>query len=69
MWATMVDTSRELREIPERLIRDAGIKETMQDMRTITSQLKDEIEVPFKPGLPSGVSEPASGNNIQKEEK
>ena len=26
LWATVMDTSREIREIPTRLIRDAGIE-------------------------------------------
>ena len=49
MWATVMDTSREIREIPTRLIREAGIEEDLKNIKTTTDSIKDvgNISVPY----------------------
>lgn len=49
MWATVMDTSREIREIPTRLIREAGIEEDMKTIRDTTDSIKKagNVTVPY----------------------
>ncbi|MDO9087108.1 MAG: hypothetical protein Q7U53_12950 [Anaerolineaceae bacterium] len=49
LWATVMDTSREIREIPTRLIREAGIEEDMKGIKTATDSIRDvgNISVPY----------------------
>lgn len=49
MWATVMDTSREIREIPTRLIREAGIEEDLKNIKTTTDSIKNvgNISVPY----------------------
>ena len=49
MWATVMDTSREIREIPTRLIREAGIEEDMKTIRSTTDSIKKagNVTVPY----------------------
>ncbi len=51
LWATVMDTSREIREIPTRLIREAGIEEDLKNIRTTTNSLKNvgDFSVPMDP--------------------
>lgn len=49
IWATVMDTSREIREIPTRLIREAGIEEDMKTIRETTDSIKKagNVTVPY----------------------
>lgn len=51
LWATVMDTSREIREIPTRLIRDAGIEEDLKNIKSTTDSLKHvgNFSVPINP--------------------
>ncbi len=51
LWATVMDTSREIREIPTRLIRDAGIEEDLKNIKSTTNSLKNvgNFSVPIDP--------------------
>ncbi|MBW6475335.1 MAG: hypothetical protein K0B14_19565 [Anaerolineaceae bacterium] len=51
LWATVMDTSREIREIPTRLIRDAGLEEDMKNIKSTTDSLKHvgNFSVPINP--------------------
>lgn len=51
LWATVMDTSREIREIPTRLIREAGIEEDLKNIKSTTDTLKNvgNISVPVNP--------------------
>ncbi|PKO06752.1 MAG: hypothetical protein CVU41_05295 [Chloroflexi bacterium HGW-Chloroflexi-3] len=51
LWATVMDTSREIREIPTRLIRDAGIEEDLKNIKSTTDSLKQvsNFSVPINP--------------------
>ncbi len=41
MWGTIMDTSREIRDIPTRLVREAGLEEEMKEIRSSTQSIKD----------------------------
>ncbi len=41
MWGTIMDTSREIRDIPTRLVREAGLEEEMREIRSSTQSIKD----------------------------
>jgi sec-independent protein translocase protein TatB len=51
LWATVMDTSREIREIPTRLIREAGIEEDLKNIKSTTDSLKNvgNFSVPIDP--------------------
>ena len=50
-WATVMDTSREIREIPTRLIREAGMEEDIKNIKSTTDSLKNvgNFSVPIDP--------------------
>lgn len=41
-WKAIQDTSRELRNIPTRLVREAGLDEDMKDIQTILPKKSDQ---------------------------
>jgi Sec-independent protein translocase protein TatA len=47
MWATMLSTSREIRELPTRIVREAGMEETLKEIEqesgVLTQEVKGEI--------------------------
>jgi len=40
IWSMMVDTQRELREMPTKLVREAGLEEDLAEIRKTTQELK-----------------------------
>lgn len=51
LWATIMNTSREIREIPTKIIREAGIEEDLKNIKSPTDSLKNigNISVPIDP--------------------
>ncbi len=41
LWTSIMDTSREIREIPTKLIRDAGIEEDLKSIKETTDSIKN----------------------------
>jgi len=41
MWSTIMDTSREIREIPTKLVREAGLDEEIKEIRSTAQSVKD----------------------------
>jgi hypothetical protein len=41
MWGTIMDTSREIREIPTKLVREAGLDEEIKEIRSTAQSVKD----------------------------
>ena len=41
LWHTIMDTSRELRDLPTRIVREAGIEEELKEIKSSTDSLKD----------------------------
>jgi hypothetical protein len=44
MWATLLSTSREIRELPTRIVREAGMEETIKEIQQETGRLSTEVE-------------------------
>jgi sec-independent protein translocase protein TatB len=49
MWATLINTSRELREFPEKLVREAGIDESLKEIRDASEKVKEGINISVDP--------------------
>lgn len=43
LWREIMDTSREIRQIPTTLIRDSGLEETVNDLRQTGQMVRDEV--------------------------
>lgn len=41
MWGTVMDTSRELRDLPNKLVREAGIEEDLRELQKTKQTLTD----------------------------
>lgn len=41
LWGTIMDTSREIRDIPTRLVREAGLEEDLKEIRSSTQSIND----------------------------
>jgi len=65
IWHDIVDTSREIREFPQKLAREAGIEKDLEDLRRSTRGTLDEIDRSHKPQI-SPVKKLA-GNEISAE--
>ncbi len=68
IWATVMDTSREIREIPTRLIREAGIEEDMKTIRSTTESIKNagKVTVPYDvstSGTSKGLNKPETASS------
>ena len=58
LWRDVMDTSREIRDIPQKIVREAGIEEDLKELRRSTQGTIAEIEKPVftelsKPQKPS----------------
>jgi sec-independent protein translocase protein TatB len=40
IWSMMIDTQRELREVPTKLVREAGLEEDLAEIRKTSQELK-----------------------------
>jgi len=67
LWATVMDTSREIREIPTRLIREAGIEEDLKGIKSATDSIKDvgNISIPYDLSK-SGVTKKEGVTEVEK---
>ena len=43
IWRDVMDTSREIREIPKKIVREAGIEQDLEDLRRSTQGTLSEI--------------------------
>ena len=43
MWAEIMDTSREIRQIPNALLRDTGLQEAANDLKQAGSMIRGEV--------------------------
>jgi len=41
IWGTIMDTSREIREIPTKLVREAGLEEDIKEIRSTAQSIQD----------------------------
>ena len=67
MWAAIQDTSRGLRTLPNRLMREAGLEEEIQDIKQTQDELRQQVSevMKVKGTLASSVS--ALGREIDGE--
>ncbi len=54
IWQDVMDTSREIRELPTKIAREAGIEEDLQDLRRSTKGALSEINRSHLPEMPVG---------------
>jgi len=43
LWREIMDTSREIRQIPVTIMRDSGLEETVNDLRQTGQMVRDEV--------------------------
>jgi sec-independent protein translocase protein TatB len=53
IWRDVMDTSREIRDIPQKIVREAGIEEDLEDLRRTTQGTITEINHPHFNELPA----------------
>ena len=51
IWHDIVDTSREIREFPQKLAREAGIEKDLEDLRRSTRGTLNEINRSHRPNI------------------
>ena len=71
MWTSIMDTSREIREIPTKLIRDAGIEEDIKNIKKTTDSIKNvgNISVTTDPIVTNIPKKSDIGKDLDKEKK
>ncbi len=45
LWATIMDTSKELRELPTRFVREAGLEEDIQEIKKTRDSFKEVVNI------------------------
>jgi sec-independent protein translocase protein TatB len=68
LWHDVMDTSREIRDIPQKIVREAGIEEDLEELRRSTQGSISEINRTHFNGLPT-VKKPQPANADKKPEK
>ena len=43
MWTSVQETSRELRQLPQRIVRDTGLEESLQELQSDARKISDEL--------------------------
>ena len=51
IWHEIVDTSREIREFPQKIAREAGIEKDLEDLRRSTRGLTEELNRSHHPNI------------------
>ena len=71
MWTSIMDTSREIREIPTKLIRDAGIEEDLKSIKQTTDSIKNvgNVSVTTSPIVTNMPKKSDIGKNIDPDKK
>jgi sec-independent protein translocase protein TatB len=66
IWHEVMDTSREIRDIPRKIVREAGIEEDLEELRRSTRGAMSELNRTHFSELPT-VKKPAeSGAKVEK---
>ncbi len=53
IWHDVMDTSREIRDIPRKIVKEAGIEEDLEELRRTTRGAVSEINRTHFPELPT----------------
>jgi len=51
IWRDVVDTSREIREFPEKIAREAGIEQDLEDLRRSTQGTLSDLNLSHLPDI------------------
>ena len=62
LWSEMMDTSREIRDLPKKITREAGIEEDLEELRRSAQDSMKEIDRSVYPEY-----HPGSGSEIDRE--
>ena len=68
LWREVMDTSREIRDIPQKIVREAGIEEDLKELRRTTQGTISEIQKPVFTEL-SKPQKPAEKSGTVPEKK
>jgi sec-independent protein translocase protein TatB len=65
LWREIVETSNEIREMPGKIIHEAGIEQDLEDLRKSTRSALNEIESSHLPKIMPVAQQPSSKNMIE----
>jgi sec-independent protein translocase protein TatB len=65
LWREIVETSNEIREMPAKIVREAGIEQDLEDLRKSTRSTVSEIERSHLPKIIPAAQLPQSKNMIE----
>ena len=68
VWRDVVDTSREIREFPRKIVREAGIEKDIDDLRKSTRGTFEEIDRFHRGSVNPADIEPIEGKDREKGE-
>ncbi len=68
IWHDVMDTSREIRDIPRKIVKEAGIEEELDEFRRTTRSTMSELNRTHFPELPR-VKKPQETGNDNREDK
>jgi sec-independent protein translocase protein TatB len=66
LWREIVETSNEIREMPGKIVRDAGIEKDLEDLRKSTHSTFNEIERSHLPNISPVAPSPQVKSEIEK---
>lgn len=69
LWREVVDTSNEIRELPRKIVREAGIEQDLEELRKSTRGTINEIERSHLPDITPVVPHPQGNSDIEKSGK
>ncbi len=65
LWREIVETSNEIREMPRKIVREAGIEQDLEDFRKSTRSTVSDIERSHLPNISPAVNPSLSKNKIE----
>ena len=66
LWREVVDTSNEIRELPRKIVREAGLEKDLEELRKSTRGTINEIERINLPTISPVVSNPQDKSGSEK---
>lgn len=69
LWREVVDTSNEIRDLPRKIVEEAGIEDDLRELGETTRKTINKFNHPSTPGVPSISSFPEPKSGLEKEPK
>ncbi len=69
LWREIIDTSNEIRELPRKIVREAGIEKDLEEMRNSTRGTINEIERSHLPNITPVVPRPQGKTELKESGK